>query len=232
MKRVFLTAVLALALPLAAYADNVEFTDHSGTLSGSAAGLTLIGSKLTEVDGVGGLGLIQGVLGSMSFTTGMLTSGSLMNGATFAAGGTFIITGNGTDGIPDGVIFSGTFSSPVSWTEETTSNDVISYILGGAVSGTWYNGTKVNGATTLIAINAGKNGFPRSLAMVSGETILNTSAVPEPRTLLLFGTGSVALAGIVWRRLKTQASRFIHPSGKECRGARRTGDHSCTSLLL
>jgi len=201
MRRVFLAAVLVLALSLAASAKDVEFTDHSGTLTGSAAGLTLIGSQLTEVDGLGGLGLIQGTLGSVSFTTGMLTSGSLMNGGTFAAGGTFIITGNGTGGIPNGVIFSGTFSSPVGWTE-VTSNGVISYILDGAVSGTWYNGTNVNGATTLIGISAGKSGFTGSLALDSGETILNTSVVPEPGTLLLLGTGLVGLAGIVRKKTK------------------------------
>jgi hypothetical protein len=201
MRRVFLTAALALALPLAAYANDVEFTDHSGTLTGSAAGLTLIGSQLTEVDGLGGLGLIQGALGAVSFTTGMLTSGSLMNGGTFAAGGTFIITGNGTGGIPNGVIFSGTFSTPVSWTE-VISNDAIGYILDGAISGTWYNGTKVNGVTALIAINAGKNGFAGSLAVDSGETILKTSAVPEPATLLLLGTGLVGVAEIVRRNRK------------------------------
>jgi len=37
-------------------------------------------------------------------------------GGTFAAGGSFVITGNGTDGIENGVIFSGAFNCPVAWT--------------------------------------------------------------------------------------------------------------------
>jgi hypothetical protein len=201
MRRVFLAAVLALVLSLAAYAKDVDFNDLGGTLTGSAAGLTLIGSELTELDGLGGLGLIHGMLGSVSFTTGMLTSGSLLNGGRFAAGGTFTITGNGTGGIPNGVIFSGTFSDPVSWIE-VTSNGTINYILTGAISGTWYNGTKVNGATALITVNAGKKGFAGSLTLGSGETILEPDVVPEPGTLLLFGTGLIGLAGIVRRKRK------------------------------
>ena len=54
MKRVVLMVVLALALPLAAFAGNVDFTNTGGTLTGSSAGLTLTGSALTVVDGIGG----------------------------------------------------------------------------------------------------------------------------------------------------------------------------------
>ncbi len=201
MKRIVLMALLALALPLAAFAGDVDFGNNSGTLAGSSEGLTLTGSELTSVTGLGGGGLIQGDLGTLTFTTGALTSGSLTTGGTFAAGGSFVITGNGTGGIPTGVIFSGSFSGPVTWTEVTSGpNGAIYYTLTGAISGTWYNGASVSGATTQITFNAGKNGFTGSIGLGSGDTIITT--VPEPGTLGLLGTGLVGLAGIVRKKMK------------------------------
>ena len=76
----------------------------------------------------------------MSFKAGKLISGSLQKGGTFAAGGKFEITGNGTSGIPDAVIFTGTFSGPVSWTLVTLANGTHNYLLWGSLTGTWYTG--------------------------------------------------------------------------------------------
>src|SRR5258708_6600966 len=138
MKRIFLMALLALALPMAAYASNsVDFTNSGGTLAGSNAGLTLSGSELIAVNGLSGLGLVTGDLGSVGFSTGALTSGSLQMGGAFSAGGSFTITGNGTGGIPTGTIFSGTFTGPVTWTLVTLANGTHNYTLSGSLSGTW-----------------------------------------------------------------------------------------------
>src|SRR6266851_3324231 len=114
MKRVLWLTVLALALPLAAFADSVDFTNSGGILAGSTSGLSLTGSALIAVNGLNGLGIVTGSdLGSVS--TGALSGGSLQMGGAFAAGGSFTITGNGSNGVPNGTIFAGTFSSPATW---------------------------------------------------------------------------------------------------------------------
>jgi hypothetical protein len=204
MKRILWMALLAMALPLAAFADNsVDFTNSGGTLSGSSSGLTLGNSELIAVNGFGNLGLVTGALGSLTFSTGALQAGgSLQMGGTFAAGGTFNITSNGSFGLPSGSMFSGSFSSPVSWTLITLANGTHNYTLSGSISGTWYNGQTVNGATVQLTINTGKGFFNGSTKISSGDTNVVTP-VPEPGTLGLLGTGLIGLAGVLHRKLKS-----------------------------
>jgi hypothetical protein len=201
MKRIVLMAVLALALPLTAIAsDNVDFTNGGGTLAGTNAGLSLTGSVLIAVNGFGNLGLVTGNLGTVSFTTGALTGGTLQNGGTFAAGGTFTITTNGTGGLPNATLFNGTFSGPVTWTLVTLANGTHNYTLTGALTGTWVGGASVQGATIQLTINTGKGFFNGSTTLSSGDTNI---VVPEPGTLGLLGTGLVGLAGVLQRKLRS-----------------------------
>src|SRR5437868_6064789 len=200
MKKILLLAVLALALPMAVFASSdIDYTNSGGTLSGSNSGLTLSGSVLIAVNGLNGGGLITGNnLGSVSFSTGALTSGSLQMGGTFAAGGWFTITGNGTNGVPNGTLFIGTFTNPVSWTLVTLSNGTHNYTLTGALSGTTNTGFSTVGVTVQLTINTGRGYFNGSTTISSGDTNV---VVPEPGSLSLLGTGLIGLAGLIRRKL-------------------------------
>jgi hypothetical protein len=200
VKRLFLAVVIALLLPVAVFANSsVDFTNSGGTLSGNNSGLSLSNSTLTSVNGLSGGGLITGNLGSIAFSTGGLSSGSLAMGGTFAGGGSFTITGNGTNGIPNGVIFAGTFNGPVTWTLVTLSDGTHSYTLTGVLAGSLL-GVPTNGVTVQLTVNTGTGFFNGSATLGSGDT--NIQVVPEPNTLSLFASGMFGLAVMLRTRLR------------------------------
>jgi hypothetical protein len=204
MKKIFLLAVLALALPTALLAgSSVDYTNSGGMLSGSSSGLTLSGSGLIAANGLNGGGLITGNMGTVTFGTGALMSGSLAQGGMFAGGGWFTITGNGTNGIPNGTVFSGTFEGPVTWTLVTLSNGTHNYTLTstGGLSGMSGSGFRTVGATVQLTINTGRGFFDGSTTISSGDSNL-ALVVPEPGSLGLLGTGLIGLGGVVRRKLK------------------------------
>lgn len=201
-----MTLRLALALMLltgtVATATSIDFANQGGVLTGGNSGLTMVGSTLVAVSPTP---FIAGNLGTVEFSTGALASGTTDMGGTFNAGGMFTITSNGTGGLHGGVIFTGTFDSPVMWTLITLANGTHNYTLTGTLTGTWYTGTSVNGVTVQLTINTGKGFFNGSTLISSGNTEINgvgiREVVPEPGTLSMLGTGLLLIGAKIRQKL-------------------------------
>ena len=196
MRRVLVLALLALALPMAAWADGIDLVNKFGSISISAAGITSIGSQLKQFNGV--VASPGHSLGSVSFSTGALIGGSIQTGGTFSdVGSSFVVTGKGPQVPHKGTIFSGAFVGPVSWTLVSQNGQSLTYTLSGAIQGTLWNGRFVTGTTTQTIVST--NG---QIALGIGHIrVGNTNILtPEPGTLGLLGTGLVAIAGMLRRK--------------------------------
>ena len=221
MRRVLVLGLLALALPIAAWANTISFTNQNGGLniSGMAGtgGLGTIG--VSTITSIGSQLMTWGLtaatsghsLGMVSFTTGVLATGSLLNGGTFNGGegvSTFDVMGvgkwaknlTGSKTTPV-AIFTGWFVGPIDWTlTSAPGKKNLTYVLSGEIFGQLWNGRDVYGTATenIYTVNGQ---LTQGIAHIRTGTSSLTVTVPEPGTLGLLGTGLVGIAGVFRRKM-------------------------------
>jgi hypothetical protein len=180
------SAILVALCAAPAFADSITFTNQ-GVLPGSSLG----GNIQSGLTGFSFNGIPQGPVPGMLVLSSMGSFvGSLLGGGTISSGYLEI----DLDGFP-GAIFASTFSG--SWSPLGGGL----FELLGTFSGDLGGGLLYHGGTDQVfQINFfhGQACF-RDL---NGTTTIVTSAVPEPGTLALLGTGLVGIAGAIRRKVR------------------------------
>ncbi len=195
----------ALLLPMAAWASGINLTNQYGTVTFTSSGLVSTGSELMSF---GAITASAGHdLGSVSFSTGAFSGTSIWNSGTFSSvGSSFDVTGIGpwakalTGATKNPVtLFAGSFVGPITWTVVSHVHDNYIFTLSGTIWGELYNGRSVSGTTTqTIYAFTDQEPFDHKGGIRLGKSNL---AVPEPGTLGLLGTGLIAMAGTLRRKL-------------------------------
>jgi len=207
MKRVVCTALLALlavVLPVMARADTIDMTNQFGTVTILASGITSFASELKSFNGTqAGPGH---ALGRVNFSTGAFIStgpgSTILTGGQFSStGSSFVVNGKwGPLKSDHGTIFSGAFTAPIDWTLIASSRQFHEYELTGQISGQLYNGHMATGTTTQVIYTYWNQEAQDHKGEIHlGGTILNST--PEPGTLGLLGSGLLAMAGVIRRRI-------------------------------
>src|SRR5450755_3876903 len=158
MRRLAVILGLFALLSVAAWADPLQLTNQSGTVTfNTVGGVTTLVTTGSELKSYGNVQAAKGhSLGTVSFSTGAFQGSSIWNSGTFSsAGSTFNVVGVGpwvkhlTGQSKNPVtLFSGGFTGPINWTLDSQNHTQYIFTLSGAISGMYDNGGGQTGSTS------------------------------------------------------------------------------------
>jgi len=199
-----LLALLVVVLPVVARADTIDLTNQFGSVTITNAGITSMQSELKSFNGTqAGAGH---ALGRVSFWTGAFIptgpGSSVWTGGQFSSAGSgFVVTGKwGAAKGDHGTIFSGAFVGAINWTLVTSNKFFHEYLLTGEIKGQLWNGHMATGTVSediYTYWNQEKIDHKGSIHL--GSTIINST--PEPGTMGMLGSGLLAMAGAIRRKI-------------------------------
>jgi hypothetical protein len=144
-----------------------DFTNANAELLGTTSRLQYVKGLLITIGQNGRPPIDEGAIGTVTFTTPSFRSGDTTQGGAFGAGGTFFISTPFTDASVTATFVSGT------WRILTLQNGTHYYILKARIKGTmFFQGAnhKLQGVTTQLSTNTGKDLFGGSFYMSGGST--------------------------------------------------------------
>jgi len=176
--------LLALALPTAALANSINF--NTGTFISGTATRTMSGGLTRPSFDVS----VVGSLDSMAIATSVLGPGCNVSttGACTFGSGTLTVTS------PGGVVL---------FTDSLIDGTITKFPTGAVIAADFLPNsmTSTSGLVTLVVFFG--NTQPISNMLTGGSGVAASIAIiPEPSTLLSFGTGLIGLAGIMRRKHK------------------------------
>ena len=171
MKRMLVVALLALALPRAAWAAQDISIMNAAVFRFLTRASNPRGRKWSTASGLFHLSTIRS---APSVSRPGRPSGSLETGGKFSPiCSSFVVIGRGNYGEPKGVIFSGNFFGPIKWTLISKTGAVLIFKLTGNIEGIFFNGRMIRASARQTIVTTEEQ-LAKGIGHIASDRVLVT----------------------------------------------------------